>query len=79
MNIVVILNPKVKIAGRSSLVRAHPTVGGQETTSNCWKTETDNRGLFAGSDLRTWVGDLFKMRPEAANRRQAAGLYRFGF
>lgn len=66
---------RAKITRRCSLAGADPTVCGQEATGTGWEAEARNRKFFTGGDLRIGVGNLFKMRLEAADRRRSAGLY----
>ena len=78
MLIVMVVRLRVKITRRCSLAGTEPTVCGQETAGTGWEAEARNRKLFDGGDLRTGVGNLFKVGLEAADWRWSAGLYGLG-
>ena len=78
MPVVIVVYLRLKIPRGCSLAWGDPPVCGQETTSTGWEAEAGDRGLFTESDLRTGVGNLFKMGFEAADRGWSTGLYGLG-
>lgn len=59
--IVVIVNLKVRITGRSSPEKVSSMVCGRGATGTGWETEARDCGLSAGRYLSVCIGNLLEM------------------